>query len=379
MLSFLYSLTAGGILILSFLILTNPRKVNVLGNRWLGFFLFGLFFMLVDEPLFSFKIYEHHPNLLGYESFFIFALAPALYLSVSHYISLEKTFKKLEYLHFLPTLILFPFVLYTIFMSSKEKLEIIRNPILPGNFEFDWITYVLILQILIYIYFAFYKIHKHQKNIRLFTSNTSEISLNWLKNALIGILLMVFLWIIEIQFYENILITKISGIGYFIGVYVIAYYAFRQEEIYPFKEKEKQEIKEIIEETPSSKSQRISEDELKILKSKLILIMSTEKHYLDETLSLPKLAEKVKISIHNLSFVLNEGFNENFFQFVNRYRIEEAKRLLLSEKYQQLSMIGIAFESGFSSKTTFNTTFKKLTGISPSEYITQFSTEKTIA
>jgi AraC-like DNA-binding protein len=270
-------------------------------------------------------------------------------------------------------------VLYTIFMSSKEKLEIIRNPILPGNFEFDWITYVLILQILIYIYFAFYKIHKHQKNIRLFTSNTSEISLNWLKNALIGILLMVFLWIIEIQFYENILITKISGIGYFIGVYVIAYYAFRQEEIYPFKEKEKQEIKEIIEETPSSKSQRISEDELKILKSKLILIMSTEKHYLDETLSLPKLAEKVKISIHNLSFVLNEGFNENFFQFVNRYRIEEAKRLLLSEKYQQLSMIGIAFESGFSSKTTFNTTFKKLTGISPSEYITQFSTEKTIA
>jgi AraC-like DNA-binding protein len=96
--------------------------------------------------------------------------------------------------------------------------------------------------------------------------------------------------------------------------------------------------------------------------------MEKEKMYLDNDLNLPTIAEKLCISIHEASFLINETVGDNFYNFINKYRIEEAKRLLASTKIEQLNILGIAFASGFNSKTTFNTTFKRIVGISPSQY-----------
>ena len=74
-------------------------------------------------------------------------------------------------------------------------------------------------------------------------------------------------------------------------------------------------------------------------------------------------------SCNETSFVINELYRDNFYNFINKYRVEEAKILLLSEKYNQLNILGIAYESGFNSKTTFNTTFKKHTGFSPTDFV----------
>jgi AraC-like DNA-binding protein len=76
----------------------------------------------------------------------------------------------------------------------------------------------------------------------------------------------------------------------------------------------------------------------------------------------------MNITSHQLSYVINTGFNENFFRFINQYRVEKAKELLLLEEMNRLSILGIAFESGFNSKTSFNTTFKKFTGQTPSAF-----------
>ncbi len=371
MISLIYALGAGSLLFIAFLILTNPREVNIVANRWLALFIFGLFFLILGDPLFEFKIYNQFPNFLGYESLLTFTIAPALYLCVSHYTLPDKKFHKKDFLHFIPLMALMPFLISTILMSTKEKLIIINDSTEANVLESDFLSYFLITQMVVYTLLSFFKILNHQKNIRLFASDTSNISLNWLKNAILAIFLMLFMWLLEIRFYKFDQVHNVSGFVYFIGIYAIGYYAFRQEEIFPYKEKEIQEIKEIIEETPSSKVQRISHTELENIKIRISDFMENQKLYLDDSLNLPKFAEKVETSIHNLSYVLNEGFQENFFQFVNRYRVEEAKRLLTSERYQQLSMLGIAYESGFSSKTTFNTTFKKITGISPSEYISQ--------
>lgn len=368
----IYSLTAGGLLMLAFMILINPRKINLLGNRWLAFFLFTLFFLLIDESLFENNIYEQYPHLLGLDSFFIFATAPALFLCVSHYVSLDKKFKKLDFLHFIPTFLFLPIVVLTIMLSTEVKLKLIKEAKTPSKNEADIILYLIWLQIGIYWFLGLRKIIKHQKDIKVFASNTAKIDLNWLKYFLIGIAFMVLLWMLEGLNDDNDFIALISVSGYFIGTYILGFFALRQEEIYPFKDVEIEEIKEIIEEIPT-KQPRISEEDLIVLKEKLSVLMLSEKLFLDDSLSLPKLADKLKISSHKLSYLLNEGFGENFFQFVNRYRIEEAKSLLLSSKYEQLSMIGIAFESGFSSKTTFNTTFKKIIGISPSEFIAKHS------
>jgi AraC-like DNA-binding protein len=96
--------------------------------------------------------------------------------------------------------------------------------------------------------------------------------------------------------------------------------------------------------------------------------MQSEKPFLDNELNLLKLAAHMQITIHTLSYVINEGYGENFAQYVNRYRVEEAKKLLDDPQVAHLSILGIAFDAGFNSKTVFNTTFKKITGLSPSEY-----------
>jgi AraC-like DNA-binding protein len=375
MLSILYSATSGGILLLAFLILTNPRKVNQSGNRWLAFFLFALFFMLIDSALTEGDVYNQFPHLRGLDGFLIFATAPALYFCVSYYIEPLKRFKSTDYLHFSLAFLLFPILLLDVFISKAEKLKHV-NEARQQSTEPDFFIYLIWFQMMIYLSISLLKLRKHRKNIEVFASDTAAINLNWLNNFLIGLGLMLLLWVFE-SFNKTIFTSLLSVTGYFMAVFALGYFALRQEEIFPFEDAAITEINEIIEQAILStpKQRRIPEEELTQLKEKLTFLMTSEKPYLDETLGLPKLAEKMGISAHNLSFLLNEGFNANFFQFVNRYRIEEAKIILVSPKHQHLSMIGIAFECGFSSKTTFNITFKKMTGVSPSAFIANFAKE----
>jgi AraC-like DNA-binding protein len=96
--------------------------------------------------------------------------------------------------------------------------------------------------------------------------------------------------------------------------------------------------------------------------------MEKSKSYLKSNLTLTDLAEELQLNPKHLSQVLNEGFNENFYKFVNRYRVEEAKQLL-HNSFEKFSITGIAYEAGFNSKSTFNKAFKEYTGYSPSEYV----------
>lgn len=96
--------------------------------------------------------------------------------------------------------------------------------------------------------------------------------------------------------------------------------------------------------------------------------MTTEKPYLEADLSLPELANKLDIPSHHLSRVINEQFGVNFFDFVNQYRVEEVKSRINNPEFENLSLLGIAFDCGFNTKSAFNRVFKKMTGFTPSEY-----------
>ena len=96
--------------------------------------------------------------------------------------------------------------------------------------------------------------------------------------------------------------------------------------------------------------------------------MEAEKPYLDADISLPELANKLEIPSHHLSRVINEQLGTNFFDFINQYRIEEVKARINNPEFDKLSLLGIAFDSGFNTKSAFNRVFKKMTGLTPSEY-----------
>jgi AraC-like DNA-binding protein len=359
---FLDSFIAGGIALLGFTILTNPREVNVLGNRLLAILLFLVAILVFDKGLFDSHFYETHIDLLGFTDMFLYFTAPTLYLSVVYFVSLDKTFNKKDLGHYVLPVLLLPVFIYAIFQSPETKLDTLNSSI------YDLVHLLLLIQAIVYWVLAYLKLEKHRKNIQIFAASTDEIDLSWLKNFLLGIAGMIAISFAEFYF-NNILMFKYASVGYLIATYILSYFALRQNEVFALDIKEREEIKDIIEEqNPIQKQERLSETAITPLKIRLMTLMESEKVYLDEALNLPKLADKMDISTHDMSYLLNDGFGQSFFQFVNNYRVEEAKRLLMSEKHGHFNMLGIAYASGFSSKTTFNTTFKKLTQQSPSDF-----------
>lgn len=107
---------------------------------------------------------------------------------------------------------------------------------------------------------------------------------------------------------------------------------------------------------------------LESIKKRLQNHMDVEQPYLDPDLTLTKLADQIDLTGNQLSQLLNVGLAQNFSEFVNRYRVEAFKTLVMQPKMQHLTILAIAYESGFNSKTVFNTFFKKVTGITPKSF-----------
>jgi AraC-like DNA-binding protein len=101
---------------------------------------------------------------------------------------------------------------------------------------------------------------------------------------------------------------------------------------------------------------------------RLLRVLDEEKLYLNPNLSLRDLAQRLRIHPNHLSRVINERFGLSFNDFINRYRIDEAKRRLADPAERETSVLDIALGSGFFSKSVFNTAFKKFAGTTPSEY-----------
>jgi AraC-like DNA-binding protein len=160
----------------------------------------------------------------------------------------------------------------------------------------------------------------------------------------------------------------------FIG-YILGYYAINQPEIFKVNE-------EILSdpEISSNDSLKIkgSDETLKSveldptlhqLKMDLLHYFNEGKPYLNNNLTINDLSDYFDVPVLSISKAINQGFNKNFFDFVNTYRVNEFKKQLRDPKNKNLTLLGIAYGVGFNSKTSFNRAFKKITSQTPSEYI----------
>jgi len=145
-------------------------------------------------------------------------------------------------------------------------------------------------------------------------------------------------------------------------IYMVGYLGFRQPEIFHgyYTNGKGSGIK-------YAKSS-LKDEEAKAFLNKLMEVIELDKPYLDSELKIQQLAQRVGVSTHHLSQIINEQLNQTYTDFINSYRINEARRLLLSPSYENEKILSIAFDSGFHNKATFNAAFKKYTGMSPSEY-----------
>lgn len=116
------------------------------------------------------------------------------------------------------------------------------------------------------------------------------------------------------------------------------------------------------------KNSSLTPEKREAFKKKILTFMNEEKPFLNPDLSQSDFAANIGISSHHFSEVLHYGFEQNFYNFINSYRVIEAQKLMKDEKYLNAKIIAIAFDSGFKSKTSFNRVFKKYSGQTPSEF-----------
>ena len=150
-------------------------------------------------------------------------------------------------------------------------------------------------------------------------------------------------------------------------LFILAYVGFNRTKIF-------QAVKEEVhismgEEDQVAQDKNSDTAEYKKLYDQLLQVMDSEKPYLDSQLSLHKLSSSSQIPTGKLSSVINTFANQNFYDFVNAYRVKLIKERLATEDMQLYSILGIAEECGFNSKASFNRVFKKMEGKTPTQYL----------
>lgn len=209
-----------------------------------------------------------------------------------------------------------------------------------------------------------------RQQIRNRYSNVDDIDLGWL-NFLVGAFLLVRVWAVLVavaviasaDLNININFGTMGLIGNyttFILVSALIFFSLMSSSLFEGVDSPKEVVK--------IEAERDKSDINLSLASKVENYMADHKPFLANILTLEQLATQLKIPPRTLSHIINHHFKYNFFEFVNRYRVEEAKRILADPEQTNKTMIEVMADCGFNSKATFNTFFKKLAGMTPSQY-----------
>jgi AraC-like DNA-binding protein len=264
--------------------------------------------------------------------------------------------------------------------SNEVPAELLHHPVSILHTSVRLFFYV-------WFYFLAYKsLRTYQRSIQQLFSETSRIDLSWAKWLINGYLLIIvgtiILYGLMLQFPEKfnllVLINVALGTPY---IYGATFKGIMQPSLWQVKaslgkeevEKEMHDAEEIEtekldDEKPRYQKGGLRRDKVDDLVGKILVLMEREQLYREAELTLQDLAHKLESSTHQVSQVINEGLHKNFYDLINGYRVEEAKRLLLDPKSRNYTIISIGHDAGFNSKTTFNTVFKKFTGYTPTTY-----------
>lgn len=358
--------------LLAALLFFKERNRNA--NRVLSVAIFILALDLLSVYSTITEFYKTYPSLFGINFAFPFIYGPIFYLYTKIVTGNETHFKTKHLLHFIPFVFAHFYVSSFYFLSEQEKLAQIEIYLNEIQYDLLLIGFLKAVHGIIYTSFSLRLIHRFDKNLRESFSNIDKIKLNWLRFLIAGTMIVWFVVALTIlipvfvdpsvNIYDSIIYFFIS-----IFIYAIGYGALNQPEVFNYHD-EKMELPETETESAGTKyvKSSLSEEDIERIKTGLIEMMERKKLYMKSDLTLSQLADELNASNHNLSEVINTSFNKNFYDFINFYRVEEFKERIKKPEYENYSLLAVAFDSGFSSKTSFNSIFKKYTNTTPSEY-----------
>lgn len=334
MLFFLGAVGGFNSLILSFYLFANKSYSN-LSNKLFGLFLLILSLRVLKSLFYAFSTEEPIWFLQFGPSFFLL-IGPLLFCYVVSVVNPNSFWVKYWKQHILVWLIIIAGLM--IFVPFKDHSQLNKETILP-IINLQWLLYMLVSYIFI------------RTNID--TKNNNSLKSKWLSFLLIAVLII---WA------SYTFIT----FNYFVSgsiVFSILFYLFFS--VFIFKKK----ITSKIFEKTKQRSTITNSEKTDNLVSKLNTIMVDEKLFTNPDLKLSEVAKKLEISKHELSKLINDNIRKSFADFINEYRVEEAKKQIKTNSQYTIEAIGN--QSGFNSKSAFYKAFKKFTGTTPARFKTQ--------
>jgi AraC-like DNA-binding protein len=358
-------------------------RLNNRASKALGLYLLLQSLGLLASCLFWTNYIYRVPEL--YSSTLLFSLLYGPLLVIYFDAVFENPKPLINYsFHFLPFLVML--VLKMPYYLSSEEVRILHPDQAALSYfingQIDYAEIINITHLSIYGYILFRQIRSNSGigHMRAWA--------NWILVFFISfIALTILYWIIVVAQQNTLLADYFISLSACGSIILLAWFGDRYEKIkegapiidslWPHQEDQPQQnnqspsvqLAEILsnkEDDTKYKNSGLPDSLAKKLATDLGVLMSREQLYKENDLKLETLAEKLKSNRHFVSQVINQYYKTNFFDFINANRIDEAKRLLASD--QELNIIEVAYAVGYNNKVTFNTVFKRFTGVTPSEY-----------
>lgn len=364
------------------------KKPQSMSDRILTLWMF-----LIIVHLFLFNLYYTGdiydvPFLLGLEHPLPLLHGVFLFYYVSFVTGQLPRNRKILLLHLLPGGIMYGYILafFILPLTADQKIAVYR----AGGAGYAWFNLVKVYAItasgVVYVIISVVMLRRHRIAIRDSFSDLDKVSLRWLEILTYG---MGGIWLLLLLFHSEPL--TFSGVVVF--VFLIGFFGVRQGNIFahvhgksvptaPGDESDEQEdeVRDMHSETAQQRKKYtksgLRDEAAEDLHAALIALMVEDEMYRKSDLSINDLASALGVHPNHLSQVINQREQKNFYDFVNFYRIQAFKRQIEARKNQNFTLLSIAYDCGFSSKSSFNRCFKNETGQTPSQFAASLSRDQ---
>lgn len=370
-----FVLVSGMVFIMIILFLLIQQKEQKLPQKILVlFFVLVLFITTFFYALSHYIIWLIRLSFVPNDISFL-VIGPLLFLYVKSLFLEEKKLVRRTLIHFIPAAVYaigvaIPTLLYDIFKNDTLAYVVSEN------------IYIFLrlgdVHFIVYLIISLRLLAKYRKLTKNTQANVTAYDFNWIKIMLRGALyIVIFNLIIDVyeSFYGNFEwnFEYLSVMSMIILIVYLGYYGVYQSKV--LLPDFLLENSKVITSASSKKRilTNIQKEEFEVLENRLNHILKTNKPYLDEDLTLNKLAKELDTTDKKLSALLNQYMDTTFYDLINTYRVAEMKEKMQSELYRNYTLLAISYECGFKSKTSFNRIFKKEMGCSPSVYRKTFS------
>jgi len=361
-------------------VLLLARRENAAANRILAGAMAAFAVFLVEVALYAGNRYRDFPHLIGISQAVVFLFGPVIYL-YARAVSDDAPRGGRRLLHFVPAIVVVLFYVPFYAKSGAAKAAFVDALLRDGPpLDVRIIERLKLVHGVIYTWATFGVLRRYRRRLEDNFSTLDRINLRWLRNVLVGAMV---LWGVAVAqsgldaLGIHLLDTGPSPVSVLlvVFVYLIGYLGLRQPEVLwppagPVPSAPPPAGRDDMDPPAPRKYRKSGLDPVRAatLQDELLALMDERKPHLDPDLTLQQLADRLDASPHNVSEIINSRLEKSFHDFVNEYRVGEARNLLADPARANHTVLAVALEAGFRSKSTFNKIFRRFAGVTPSEF-----------